>query len=239
MINVSLSTGQFPALWKVALVKPLLKKSGIGAEFSNLRPISTLQYISKLVEGAATQQILEHLDSHLLLPFNQSAYRKFYSTETALLRIKSDLLMSMEDQKISPLLLLDLSGAFDTIDHLCLLQTLKTNFWINGKVLASIESYLADRKQTVEMDDTESDVFKVPFGVPQGSRLGPLLCTLYTSRLLTNIQKEFPIITCHCYAVDTQIYLSFCPNTPNEDYCISVLETCIEYNLDPGCYKTN
>ena len=120
MINVSLSTGQFPALWKVALVKPLLKKSGIGAEFSNLRPISNLQYISKLVEGAATQQILEHLDFHLLLPFNQSAYRKFHSTETALLRIKSDLLLSMDDQKISLLLLLDLTGAFDTIDHLCL-----------------------------------------------------------------------------------------------------------------------
>ena len=149
-----------------------------------MRPISNLQYISKLVEGAATQQILEHLDSHSLLPFNQSAYRKFYRTETALLRIKSDLLMSMDDQKISLLLLLDLTGAFDTIDHLCLLQTLKTHFWINGKVLAWIESYLADRKQTVEIDDTESDVFKVPFGVPQGSRLGPLLFTLYTSRLL-------------------------------------------------------
>ena len=132
MINVSLSTGQFLALsWKVVLVKPLLNKSGIGAEFSNLRPISNLQYISKLVEGAVTQQILEHLDSHLLLPFNQSAYRKFYSTETALLRIKSDLLMSMDDQKISLLLLLDLTGAFDTIDHLCLLQTLKQHFLIN------------------------------------------------------------------------------------------------------------
>ena len=80
MINTSLSTGQFPAQWKVALVKPLLKKSSLGMEFSNLRPISNLQYISKLVEGAATQQILEHLDSHSLLPFNQSAYRKFYST---------------------------------------------------------------------------------------------------------------------------------------------------------------
>ena len=67
------------------------------------------------------------------------------------------------------------------------------------------------------MDNTESDVFNVPFGVPQGTRLDPLLFTLYTSRLLTNIQKEFPIITCHCYADDTHIYLSVCPNTPNED----------------------
>ena len=80
---------------------------------------------------------------------------------------------------ISVTFLIDFSGAFDTIDHSCLLQTLKTHFWINGKVLAWIEPYLADRIQTVEMDDTESDVFKVPFGVPQGSRLGPLLFTLY------------------------------------------------------------
>ena len=135
--------------------------------------------------------------------------------------------MSMDDQKISILLLLDLTGAFDTIDHLSLLQTLKSHFGIIGTVFAWIESYLADRKQTVEMNDIESDVFNVPFVVPQWSRLGPLLFTLYTSRLLTNIEKEFPIITCHCYADDTQIYLSFCPNTPNEDYCISVLETCI------------
>ena len=71
MINVSLSTGQIPALWKVALVKPLLKKSGVGAEFSNLRLISYLQYISNLVEGAATQQILEHLDSHSCHSTNQ------------------------------------------------------------------------------------------------------------------------------------------------------------------------
>ena len=110
------------------------------------------------------------------------------------------------------------------IDHLCLLETLKTHFLIDGKVLEWIASYLSDRKRTIELEDTVSDVFNVPFGVPEGSRLGPLLFTMYTSRLLTNIQKEFPVITCHCYADDTQIYLSFCPNTSNEDYCITLLE---------------
>lgn len=214
MLNLSLSAGQFPALWKVALVKPLLKKPGLETELSNLRPISNLQYISKLVEGAATQQILEHIEHHSLLPFNQSAYRKFHSTETALLRIKSDLLMSMDNQKISLLLLLDMSSAFDTIDHSCLLKTLRSHFRVDGKVIEWIESYLSDRKQKIEIDNVVSDVFIVPFGVPQGSRLGPLLFTLYTSRLLTNIHTEFPSISCHCYADDTQLYLSFCPNTP-------------------------
>ena len=107
----------------------------------------------------------------------------------------------MDDQKISLLLLLDLSGAFDTIDHLCQLQTLKTHFCINGKVIEWIESYLADRKQTVEMDDTESDVLKVPFGVPQGSRLGPLLFSKVFKRspplsLVTAMQMTHKYI-CH------------------------------------------
>ena len=229
MLNLSLSAGQFPALWKVALVKPLLKKPGLETELSNLRPISNLQYISKLVEGAATQQILEHIEHHSLLPFNQSAYRKFHSTETALLRIKSDLLMSMDNQKISLLLLLDMSRAFDTIDHSCLLKTLRSHFRVDGKVIEWIESYLSDRKQKIEIDNVVSDVFNVPFGVPQGSRLGPLLFTLYTSRLLTNIHTEFPSISCHCYADDTQLYLSFCPITPAEDHCISELESCVVY----------
>ena len=90
MLNLSLSAGQFPALWKVALVKPMLKKPGLETELSNLRPINNLQCISNLVEAAATQQILEHIEHHSLLPFNQSAYRKFHSTETALHGIKSD-----------------------------------------------------------------------------------------------------------------------------------------------------
>ena len=121
LINLSLSSGQFPTQWKVAQVQPLLKKPGLATEFSHLRPVSNLKYISKLVEGAATQQILNHLNCNSLLPPNQSAYRQFHSTETTLLRVRSDLLMAMDNQKVTLLLLLDLSSAFDTIDHSCLL----------------------------------------------------------------------------------------------------------------------
>ena len=135
LINLSLSTGNFPTQWKEALVQPLLKKPGLDVEFNNLRPVSNLKYISKLVEGAAIQQILDHLNHNSLLPPNQSAYRQFHSTETALLRVKSDLLMAMDNQKITLLLLLDLSSAFDTIDHSCLSKTLKTCFGIDGVVL--------------------------------------------------------------------------------------------------------
>ena len=229
LINLSLSTGHFPMQWKNALITPLLKKPGLDADFKNLRPISNLKYISKLVEGAATQQIMDHLNNNSLLPCTQSAYRQFHSTETALLRIKSDLLMAMDSQKVTLLLLLDLSSAFDTIDHSCLLETLKTCFGIDGVVLEWIESYLANRYQKVKIDDVISDDLPVPFGVPQDSRLGPLLFTLYTANLISNVRTNFPEISCHCYADDTQLYVSFRPDEDGKERCVSLLETCVDY----------
>ena len=88
IINLSLSKAIFPSDWKIALVKPLLKKHGMEVIFNNLRPVSNLPYVSKLVEGAAVQQIQQHLNDNSLLPNMQSAYRKFHSTETAFIRIK-------------------------------------------------------------------------------------------------------------------------------------------------------
>ena len=140
--------------------------------------------------------------------------------------------MSMDNQKISLLLLLDMSSAFDTIDHSCLLKTLRSHFRVDGKVIEWIESYLSDRKtEKLKIDNVWSLMYSMClFGVPQGSRLGPLLFTLYTSRLLTHIHTEFPSISCHCYTQTTpQLYLSFCPNTPAEDHCISELESCVVY----------
>ena len=230
LINLSLSTGHFPTQWKVAHVQPLLKKPGLAPEYFNLRPVSNLKYISKLVEGAATQQILNRLNCNSLLPPNQSAYRQFHSTETTLLRIKSDLLMAMDNQKVTILLSLDLSSAFDTIDHFCLLETLQICFGIDGVVLRWIESYLADRHQKIKIDDVVSDEFPVPYGVPQGSWLGPLLFTLYTGNLIANVQAKFPeIISSHCYADDTQLYLSFRPDVLAREQSISTLEACVDY----------
>ena len=117
IINLSLRNGKFHSGWKLALVKPIPKKPNSERNFSNFRPISNLQYVSKLVEGAATAQIQDHLLRNNLFPITQSAYRKYHSTETALLRVKNDLLMAMDQQKVAFLILLDLSAAFDTVDH--------------------------------------------------------------------------------------------------------------------------
>ena len=116
--------------WKEALVKPLLKKPGLEAQFKNLRPISNLQFISKLAERSAYEQTYDHLITHNLIPELQSAFRKRYSTETALLKVQNDILLNMDRQHVTLLVLLDLSAAFDTVNHEILLRLLEQHLML-------------------------------------------------------------------------------------------------------------
>lgn len=124
VVNSSLSLGHFPSDWKTALVDPRLKKTKQGTSLSNLRPVSNLQYLSKLVESAVYDQTTDHVTQSGLYPILQSAYRLGHSTETALLKIQNDILAAMDNQRVTLLVLLDLSAAFDTIDHQVLLNRL-------------------------------------------------------------------------------------------------------------------
>ena len=159
MINLSFESGEFASDWKEALLKPLLKKCGLDIAFHNFRPVSNLPYVSKLSEKAAANQLIDHVTTNDLHMPLQSAYKQNHSTESALLKVKNDILLNMEAQKVTLLVLLDLSAAFDTVRHDTLLNRLKSRFGVDGKALEWFASYLADRTQRVTVNDGLSSAF--------------------------------------------------------------------------------
>ena len=211
IINHSLETGTVPDSLKSAIVRPLLKKHNLDPnDLKNYRPISNLSFLSKLLEKVVLNQLNAHLSANNLLNPFQSAYRQFHSTETALLHILNDLLLATDSGKVSLLTLLDLSSAFDTIDHTILLKRLHHTFGISDVALSWFTSYLSDRKQTVLINNTHSKPTLLTCGVPQGSVLGPVLFTLYTSPLSSIIKSHS--IKHHSYADDTQLQDSDSPD---------------------------
>ena len=226
IINLSLEEGHVPDAWKIALLKPFLKKSGLEAVFENFRPVCNLSFISKSAEKAVIEQLFGHCDENAPLPSSQSAYRKNHSTETALLKVQNDILMSMEKQEVILLVLLDLSSAFDTIDHKLMLDTLEFDFGVTGKALLWLKSFLSDRKQRVHIKKEFSKDYNVNHGVPQGSCLGPVLFLLYISQLFDVVSRHLP--SAHGYADDTQLYMSFRPESSiAQNQAMLALEECI------------
>ena len=226
MVNISLQTGHFPVDWKNAVVHPNLKKENSEPNFENYRPLSNLAFTSKLTEKAANNQLHTFLDEEQLFPSGQSAYRPYHSTETLLLKFKNDLLLNMNKQHVTLVVLLDLSAAFDTVDHMILLRRLQHKFGISDTALKWFSSYLAGRSQRIIINGVQSDTFKLEHGVPQGSCLGPLLFVLYTSKLFDIVRSHLP--NASSYADDSQLYLSFKPDhTANETSALLAMQSCV------------
>ena len=173
----------------------------------NFHPVSNLPYLSKLIERVAARRLLDHMTLNNLHELYQSSYKQFHSVETALLRVQSDILSALDSKKCVLLIMLDLSAAFDTIDHKTLISRLKSEIGVAGKALSWFNSYISGRKQAVLINGATSKLWELLFGVPQGSVLGPILFIIYTGplgRILRRMGVNF-----HFYADDTQIYVSF------------------------------
>ena len=164
--------------------------------------MSNLPFVSKVAEKAVIPQLLGHCNENAPLPTNQSSYRQYHWTETALLKVHNDILMNMDNQQVTLLVLLDLSAAFDTIDHSIMNHILENDFGVTDKALCWLKSFLTDRKQSVIIDNQQSRDFDLS-RVPQGSCLGPILFIMYASRLFHVIKKHLPDV--QGYADDTHV----------------------------------
>ncbi len=210
IINTSLLTGIFPTAFKQARVTPLLKKPTLNTSLlENYRPVSLLPFIAKTLKRVVFNQVSLFLSQNNKLDAKQSGFRSGHSTETALLSVTEALRIAKADSKSSVLILLDLSAAFDTVNHQILLSTL-SSLDITGIPLRWFESYLTGRSFRVAWGGEVSKAHKLVTGVPQGSVLGPLLFSTYTTSLAPIIQAHG--FSYHFYADDTQLYLSFRPD---------------------------
>ena len=169
-----------------------MKKYGLVVMFKNLRSVCSLPFVSKLAERAVVDQAHVHMPINNLYPSAQSSYRKRHSVETAFLKIKNDLL-NMNKQHVTLLVLLDLSAAFNTVDHSIMLKRLQTKLGVSGSVYDWFRSYLSGRSQCVSINGTFSDKYNLGCGVPQGSYLGPLMFSIYVSKLFDIVERQLPI----------------------------------------------
>ncbi len=171
IINSSLSLGHVPKPFKLAVIKPLIKKPQLDpSELANYRPISNLPFMSKILEKVVSAQLCSFLQINLcdLCEEFQSGFRPHHSTETALVKITNDLLLASDQGCISLLVLLDLSAVFDTIDHDILIDRLQNYTGIQGQALRWFRSYLSDRYHFVYLNGESSQLSPVKYGVPQG-----------------------------------------------------------------------
>jgi hypothetical protein len=223
LANLSFAEGCFPAQFKLAQVTPLLKKPGLDAsDPANYRPISNLNTIGKIIERLFLARLMPHIGASKYFSPMQSAYRKLHSTETALLKIMDDLYRIVDHKKSAVLISLDLSAAFDTIDHAILTQRLKQRFGVTGVVLNWIVTYLQERSQYVKVGEEKSAVTCCEVGVPQGSVLGPILFSAYVSPI-SDVISSFGV-QFHQYADDTQLYTAV--TADDDESCIRNLEQC-------------
>jgi len=219
MFNASLLTSTLPADWKLARVTPVYKGKGDMCEEGNYRPISVTGHISKIFESAVYTQLLDYFQENNYINPDQSAYRKFHNTQTALHRVTDDWIDNICSNVYTGVCSLDIKKCFDTIDHDILSRKLEF-YGVRGNELQWFLSYLRNRSQVVRCSAEESRKNHVNIGVPQGSILGPLLFLIFVN----DISQHVHLGTANLYADDTLIY---CDGLSKEEASCK-LQECID-----------
>ena len=214
IFNKSLETGWFVSDWKCAVLQPLIKGSNLPTNTNNYRPMSNLNFLSKVLEKLVLSQFMSHCNDHDLLPEHQSAYRPHHSCEIVLIKIMDDILWGMENGKVTAMLFLDLSAAFDTVDHYILHKTLRDSYNVQGKCLEWFDLYLQPWECKTAIGLAYSGTKTMNFSVPQGSCMGPSLFTIYAGSIGTVIK---PPTSLYGYADDHTIGRKFKPGNPGQE----------------------
>jgi len=221
---MSFSQGRFPTQFKLAQVSPLLKKAGMDVnDPASFRPIYNLNTISKILERLALTRLRPQITESSNFNKLQSAYRQHHSTETTLLNILNDSYSNIDGGRSTLLVALDLSAAFDTVEHSVLLTRLHNSFGVTGVVGNWITSYLTDRSQFIHVGSESSAVTDCPCGVPQGSVLGPLFFVAYISPVAC-LANKFGVSLSQ-YADDTQLYVALSKKAVND--AVTNLQNCL------------
>ena len=224
IINKSFEEGIVPSNLKKAIIRPVIKKPSLDPEnISNYRPVSNLSFLSKVLEKAVNVRLDKHLEANNLLDSSQSAYRENYSTETVLVKILNDVLLALDQGLATILVMLDVSAAFDVVDHQRLLERHNQYFGMTEKALAWMDSYLNGRMQTVCIEGKKSPSCYVTTGFPQGSILGGKKFNMYSAPV-GNVIKAHNLEYKY-YADDGQEYVTFnLKNIDDVQNAISSLE---------------
>ena len=225
LVNLSLVSGNFEGV-KLADIVPLLKDESLNPnELKNYRPVSNLSFIGKIIERVVLKRLNDHLTKNDLHCPEQFAYKKHHSTETLLIKITNDLMIAADERTATVVMMLDLSAAFDTVDHNLLLTILEKEIGIKGTALEWFRSFLTGRSQRIRLGKVTSEVITIKFGVPQGSVLGPVLFNLYIRSIYSVVKKlGFNIMG---YADDHQVTKTFNCRSQTEVLTIE-LQSCFE-----------